>query len=601
MSVPASAEPADVDAAVLGVERSLSGRRWLRRAADDRTVLTLQQRLGVSDIVARVLAGREVGPDEAADFLAPTLRAALPDPNHLLDMDKAVARLVAALDAGERITVFGDYDVDGATSSALLVRYFRAIGVEIGVYIPDRIAEGYGPNAAALERLAGEGTKVLVTVDCGITAHEPLTAGQAAGLDVVVVDHHVAEPRLPPAVAVVNPNRLDDPSPHGQLAAVGVTFLLLVALNRALRDLGRFADGQEPDLLALLDLVALGTVCDVVPLTGINRALVAQGLKVMARRQNIGLRALADVARMDQAPGVYHAGFLLGPRLNAGGRVGEAAMGSSLLTTEDAAAARAMAMRLDGFNQERQALEAAVLADALRRVGGAGADMPVVTVAGEGWHPGVIGIVASRLVERLGRPVCVVAVNDGVGKGSGRSVSGADLGSAVIAARQKGLLINGGGHKMAAGFTVEAGKVDLLAAFLEERLADAVAAARANRSMTLDGTLAVEGATDALCRDVDRVGPFGVGNPEPRFAIAGARLAHADRVGENHVRCRLVGDRGGRLGAIAFRIADEPLGQALLAGRGQLFHVAGRLRINRWQGREEVQLQIEDAQPVTAG
>ena len=479
MSGLAPAATADLEPAVLGVERSLAGRRWVRRSADERTVLTLQQRLGVSDIVARVLAGREIGVEDAADFLSPTLRAALPDPGHLLDMDKAVARLVAAVEAGERVVVFGDYDVDGATSSALLVRYFRALGVEIGVYIPDRVAEGYGPNAAALERLAGEGVNVVVTVDCGITAHDPLAAGQAAGLDVIVVDHHVAEPRLPVAAAVVNPNRLDDPSPHGQLAAVGVTFLLLVALNRALREAGRFAGGGEPDLLGLLDLVALGTVCDVVPLTGVNRALVAQGLKVMARRQNVGLTALADVARMDQAPGVYHAGFLLGPRLNAGGRVGEAGMGWALLTTEDMTAARAMAQRLDGFNTERQALEAAVLADALARVEAAGGDAPVVTVAGEGWHPGVIGIVASRLVERLGRPVCVVAVNDGVGKGSGRSISGVDLGSAVIAARQKELLVNGGGHKMAAGFTVEPGKLDLLAAFLEERLAEAVAAAQA--------------------------------------------------------------------------------------------------------------------------
>lgn len=588
------------DTALLDVEQSLRQQRWIQKPADERIVLALQQRLGLSDIVARILAARNIDLENAESFLNPKLKSALPDPAHLLDMDKAVERLVQAIDLGEPIVVFGDYDVDGATSSALLVRYFRMIGVNIDVYIPDRIAEGYGPNSKALKRLAEDGARVVVTVDCGITAHEPLAAGQAAGLDIIVVDHHAAEPQLPPAIAIVNPNRLDDSSSHGQMAAVGVTFLLIVELNRRLRSTGRFLDRNEPDLTSLLDLVALGTVCDVVPLEGVNRAFVAQGLKIMARRRNVGLSALADVARMDQAPGVYHAGFLLGPRLNAGGRVGEAGMGAALLTTENTTEARDMAERLDAFNTERRGFEAAVLAAATRFVEASGlaGNTPILIPAGEGWHPGVIGIVASRLVEKFGRPVCMVAINDGVGKGSGRSISGVDLGSAVIAARQKGHLIDGGGHKMAAGFTVAPNKLDILRAFLEERLSEQVATAQSNRALKLEGAISVEGATLELCSDLDALGPFGVGNPEPRFALADARIAFADRVGENHVRCRLAGDRGGQLKAIAFRTADEPLGQALLNGMGQSFHLAGRLRIDRWQGREEVQLQIEDAHPV---
>jgi len=432
MTTAAATRPTPPRDCVLGVERSLSGRRWEARLTDDRKSLALAQRLGVPELVARVLAARGVGLETAADFLAPSLRALLPDPSCLLDMDAAAERLYQALRDGERVAVFGDYDVDGATSSALLQRFLRALGVDLRVYIPDRLAEGYGPNAPALRRLATEGVRLAVTVDCGISAFGALEAAREAGLEVIVVDHHQAEMRLPPAAAVVNPNRLDQPGGLGQLAAVGVAYLLVVALNRLLRRSGWYAARAlpEPDLLAWLDLVALGTVCDVVPLTGVNRALVAQGLKVMARRGNRGLAALCDVAGVAEPPGTYHAGFLLGPRVNAGGRVGEAGLGARLLATEDAGEAASIAARLDGYNAERREIERRVLDQAIEAIeaeGGPGEALAFA--AAEGWHPGVIGIVASRLKERYNLPALVVALDGALGKGSGRSVAGVDLGS----------------------------------------------------------------------------------------------------------------------------------------------------------------------------
>ena len=456
----------------LGVGRSLTGKLWRARACDDRIALALSERFDLPEIVGRVLAGRGVGLDQAESFLDPTLRRLLPDPSHLKDMDAAVKRLTRAITSGETVAVFGDYDVDGATSSALLKRFFASAGGKLVVYIPDRMKEGYGPNAPALLKLKKDGAAVAVTVDCGITAHEPLGAAKEAGLDVVVVDHHVGEPALPPAVAVVNPNRLDETSPHRQLAAVGVAFLLVVALNRALRAAGWYGDKRpEPDLMQWLDLVALGTVADVVPLTGVNRALVRQGLAVAARRANIGMAALSDVAGLKQAPAAYHLGFLLGPRVNAGGRVGEADLGTRLLSTEDADEARKIAAHLNDLNRERQEIERRVLEQAIEQVEKSGASGAIVHVIAEGWHPGVIGIVASRLKDRYARPALVTAIGgDGIGKGSGRSVNGADLGSAVIAARQSGLLMNGGGHPMAAGWTVAKGGAEKFAAFVAERL-----------------------------------------------------------------------------------------------------------------------------------
>jgi single-stranded-DNA-specific exonuclease len=583
----------------LGVDASATGRLWRMRPCDERLALALAQRFALPDAIARVLAGRSIGVEAVPDFLDPTVRAALPDPSHLEDMDAAATRLADAIEAGEAIAVFGDYDVDGATSAALLQHYLRAVGHQARIYVPDRLREGYGPNAEALLRLHADGAALVVTVDCGITAHAPLAAAAEAGLDVIVIDHHVAEPALPPAVAVVNPNRLDDASPHKQLAAVGVAFLLVVALNRELRRRGRFANGPEPDLLRWLDLVALGTVCDVVPLTGLNRALVAQGLKQMARRANPGLAALADVARVDGPPNAYHAGFLLGPRVNAGGRVGEADMGARLLTTADPEVGRELAGCLDRYNAERQAIEAEVLAAALRQAGPAAErGDPVIVVAGADWHPGVIGIVASRLVERFGRPAAVVALVDGTGKGSARSVSGVDLGAAVIAARQSGLLVNGGGHKMAAGFTVAADGVGALAAFLNDRLRAAVDDATRTPTLKLDGVLSVDGATLAFAEQLERLAPFGVGNPEPMLVLKGARVAFVDLVGEAHLRCALAGDAGGRLKAIAFRAATEPLGAVLRTGAGQRLHLAGKLRRDTWRGRNDVQFVIEDAAPA---
>jgi len=490
--------------------------------------------------------------------------------------------------------------VDGATSAALLSRFLVATGAPAPrIYVPDRQAEGYGPNAAALRRLRAEGSALAITVDCGTTAHEALEAARDAGLQMIVVDHHVAEPRLPPAVAVINPNRLDDASSHGELAAVGVAFLLAVAVNRCLRQRGWYESRAEPDLRQLLDLVALGSICDMAPLVGVNRVLVAQGLKVMARRANLGLRTLADVAGIDSAPGTYHAGFLLGPRINAGGRVGEADLGARLLTTDDAAEASALAVRLDAYNRERQAIEAAVLDGALTEAEaqvGEGDVPPVLVVSGTGWHPGVVGIVASRLVERFRRPTCVLSVDrdSGQASGSGRSIAGVDLGSAVIAACQAGLLVKGGGHPMAAGFTLEESRIDAFSEFLADRLGAAIGAAAARPGLRLDGVLTPAGATLGLAETLDRVGPFGIGNPEPRFALTGVRVAYAAAVGDAHLRCVLEGG-GGRVDGIAFRCRETPLGDALAAGDGAPLLVAGRLRADTWRGRTRVQFHIDDA------
>ena len=584
------------DAAFLDIERSVTGKRWVGRPVDDRMAAVLSREHDLPDLVARAMVGRGLTPDTASSFLNPSLRDQLPDPMHLQGMEAAVGRLCRAVQNGERIAVFGDYDVDGATSSALLQRYLTAIGAGTAVYIPDRMAEGYGPNAPALAALQDQGAAVVVTVDCGITAFDPLQAAQDRGLDVIVVDHHAAEPRLPAAVAVVNPNRLDDNSPHGYLAAVGVTFLVLVALNRTLREAGWFKTRREPDLRALLDLVALGTVADVVALKGVNRVLTAQGLKVLAQRRNTGLRALSDVAGVDEKPGTYHLGFLLGPRINAGGRVGEPGLGARLLATEDAAEAQSIARRLDGYNAERREIEAACLDQAIEQVEQGGMAEHLVYAEADGWHPGVIGIVAGRLKERYNRPACVVALDGGTGKGSGRSVDAVDLGTAVIAARQEGLLINGGGHKMAAGFTVARDASGDFRDFLAERIAAQLDGAAIRAKLAVDGALDVAGATTGLIDTLERLAPFGMGNPEPRYVLRHARVVQADIVGTDHVRCRLAGEGGGSLKAIAFRCADQELGAMLLQARGGApLHIAGRLRIDRWQGREQPQLMIDDA------
>ncbi len=592
----ARAEATDPPPAFLGVAASLTGRRWQLRASDERAALALAQRFDLPEIVGRVLAGRGVGLDQAPLFLDPTLRAALPDPSRLTDMDRACERLAGAIQRDEPIAVFGDYDVDGATSTALLARYLKAVGARARVYIPDRITEGYGPNAPALAKLRREGAAVAVTVDCGTGAHAALAAARIEGLDVIVADHHAAEADLPPAFAVVNPNRLDDASGQGMLAAVGVAFLMLVGLNRALRAAGWFKTRPEPDLLQWLDLVALGTVADVVPLVGLNRALVTQGLKVMAGRGNAGIAALADVAGVAEPPEAYHAGFVLGPRVNAGGRIGAPDLGARILATDDAAEAAELARKLDALNRERQAIEARVLADAIAAIEADGGAHALAFAAGEGWHPGVVGIVAARLKERYNVPACVVALAGETGTGSGRSVAGVDLGACVIAARQAGLVLKGGGHAMAAGFTAARDQLAPLRAFLEERIAARVREARIVPTLTFDGALRPDGATAELVAALARLGPFGSGNPEPRFALPAARIGFAAPAGDAHVRLAVSPDGPGRpLKAIAFRCLETELGRALLAAQGGALHLAGKLRLDTWNGATGVQLVVEDA------
>lgn len=581
--------------AFLGIDHSLSGRHWQLSPSDPRAAEQISQRLALPEILGRVLASRRIELDAVEGFLNPTLRDLLPDPFHLKDMDKAADRLAAAIQSDEMIGLFGDYDVDGATSAALLQRYFRAVGGRCLVHIPDRMIEGYGPNIAALLKLQQAGAGLVVTVDCGITSFEPLAAAKQAGIAMIIIDHHEAEAALPDAFAIVNPNRLDETSSHGHLAAVGVAFLLAVAVQKKLRDCDWFAERPAPDLMQWLDIVALGTVCDVVPLIGVNRALVAQGLKIMARRANPGIAALADRAGIEERIEAFHLGYLLGPRVNAGGRVGQADLGVQLLATDDPAEAAIMAERLDLYNKDRQEIEAAVLLDAIEQVESRADDgRPLVIAAADGWHPGVIGIIAGRLKERYGRPSCVIAFEGEEGKGSGRSVPGLDLGGAVIAARQAGLLVKGGGHAMAAGFTLRKARLQEFSDFLAERLTEQMEGPL-RPTLTLDGALDPAGATIELVETLARLAPFGSGNAEPRFALIGARISAPRIVGSGHVSCSVTGRNGGRLKAIAFRAADSELGHALLANDGTPMHLAGTLRIDNWQGRSAVQMFIEDA------
>ena len=586
---------ADADRTVVG--RSVNARVWRLKAVDERLVLALIQRHGLPDAVARALAARKVGLDAAPDFLAPTLRRTLPDPSCLADMDAAAERIAKAIASGEGIAVFGDYDVDGATSSALLLRFLRALGREARLHIPDRIDEGYGPNAPALLALRAQGASLVVTVDCGAAAPEPLAAAAAAGLDVVVLDHHRISGPPPPAVAVVNPNRPDDASGLGALAACGVTFLTLVAVNRALRRDGFFRGRDEPDLLSMLDLVALGTVCDVVPLAGLNRAFVAQGLKVLGGRHGAGVRALAEIAGLGPEIDVEHLAFAMGPRINAGGRVGQADLGARLLATDDPVEAATLAEALNGHNESRKAIEAAVLrqaaAEAETQAGDGDEPGRLILVAGENWHPGVVGIVASRLKERFHRPAVAVAASNGQGRASGRSIPGVDLGALIGEARRAGLVVDGGGHPMAAGFTVDMERLPSLRRFLDERLADQGEAPPP--MVELDGGLSVGGVTVPLAAAVARLAPFGAGNPEPRFMVASAEVARAQIVGGTHIRCQLTGADGARLSAIAFRAVGTPLGEALLAKGGAPLHLAGTIRRDRWNGEDRVQFRIEDA------
>lgn len=582
--------------AVFGVERSVLGQPWRWRGGRERAA-ELASRSGLDDIVAQLFLARGAAFDDLKRLRAPTIRDWLPDPSLFQDMAAATDRVVQAVQRGEPIVVFGDYDVDGATSAALLIRHLRACGADVDYYIPDRLMEGYGPSGAALEALAQRGKKLAITVDCGTQAFEALDRACAAGLDVVVIDHHKASTELPRCVAVVNPNRIDEDggAAYGHLAAVGVAFLLAVAVNRRLRDLGWFATRPEPRLIELLDLVALGTVADVVPLTGLNRAFVAQGLKVMAARRNVGMAALIDVAKMERAPQAGDLGFLLGPRINAGGRVGRSDLGVRLLTTEDVEEARVIAAELDVLNGERRAIETMVT-DAAAAICGAQANQAVAVIAGHGWHAGVIGIVASRIKDKLGKPTIIIGIDAaGIGKGSGRSLPGVDLGSAVLAAKDQGLLVAGGGHAMAAGLTIAADKVGAFAEFLNDRLAADVGRAQQGSALTLDAALAPGGVCVELAEALDGAGPYGAGWPQPRVAAGPCTVVKCDVVGTGHVRVVLSGADGARIKAVAFRHADSALGAALANARGRRLYVAGRIKRDDWGSRPSAELHLDDA------
>ncbi len=582
---------------VFGVSRSLTGRSWRWRGGN----MQLGAGIGTgTDIVDQLLIARGVERDDIDRHRNPTLRDFLPDPSAFRDMDIAAERISQAVLANERITVYGDYDVDGATSSALLIRLLRDLGVEAGYYIPDRLLEGYGPSGEALVRLGEQGSTLVITVDCGAMAHEALAMAHDAGIDVIVVDHHKCAAELPKAVALVNPNRLDEDdlaSSHGHLAAVGVAFLLGVALVRTLRERGYFEKRQAPDLFGLLDLVALGTVADVAALHGLNRAFVAQGLKVMARRNNIGMSALIDASRLKRAPGCSDLGFALGPRINAGGRVGESTLGVRLLTTRNEDEARDIAAQLSTLNEERRDIEAEVQSAAEDQLAGQH-NRAVHILHGENWHPGVIGIVAGRIKEKTGKPALVIAVDGatGQGKGSGRSIAGVDLGAVIIRARDEGFLLAGGGHAMAAGLTVSVDKLDAFSEWLDETLEAQVAKACLKQEMLLDIAVAPGGLVPDLVEALDSGGPYGVGWPGPRVAVGPVRLVKCDIVGTDHVRLIAAGDDGRSFKGIAFRAAESEMGQSLLhASQGRKLWLAGRIKIDDWGSRPQAELHLEDA------
>lgn len=601
--------PEGVHRSFLGVRRSVTGKAWIDRLtpASDNIALTIAQTHGISDLVARILAGRGVLADEAPDFLNPTIKHLMPDPYVLQDMAAAAERLARAIRTAETVAIFGDYDVDGATSAALLCRYFNAYGVKPRIYIPDRILEGYGPNPAAIRELVADGATLIVTVDCGVTSFDALEEAQRLQVDVVVLDHHQAGTALPPAHAIVNPNRHDDRSRLGHLAAVGVTFMAVVAMHRLLREEASHSDSANAiNLMTFLDLVALGTVCDVVPLQTLNRAFVTRGVMQMRgmadRAANAGLAALARVSRVEGPLTPYHLGFLLGPRINAGGRVGDAGLGARLLTLDDPFRADEIAQRLDVLNSERQALEKAVLEEAdAQALAEAGVDddaehgPSVLITSSEQWHPGVLGIVAARLKESYRRPAFALAFDrSGKGTGSGRSIGGVDLGKAVREAVEAGILLKGGGHAMAAGLTVQRERLGDLRLFFEQALKADVSAAREHRALTIDGALTARAAGTDLLDEIERAGPYGAGHPAPVFAFPSHWISYAGLVGNGHVKVTIKSGDGASLAGIAFRAADNPLGKALLTGGQKPLHFAGQLAVNSWQGRVTPQLRIID-------
>nr|WP_132552645.1 single-stranded-DNA-specific exonuclease RecJ [Rhizobium azibense] len=599
--VDIAADP--VQRAFLGVEKSVLDNRWVSRLdqAGQNRALAISQVHGLPDLIARVLAGRGVGVDEALEFLDPTIRSLMPDPYTLTDCEKAARRLVEAIGRGENVAIFGDYDVDGAASSALMYRFLTHFGVRANIYIPDRIFEGYGPNPTAIDQLIDNGAQLIVTVDCGSTSHEALGAAEKRNIDVVVIDHHQVTHDLPHCHALVNPNREDDLSGQGHLCAAGVVFLVLVAALRLLRETGdKRVTGI--DLLHWLDIVALATVCDVVPLKGLNRAYVVKGLVAARHQSNAGLTALFRKAGLSGPVTPYHFGFLIGPRINAGGRIGDAALGSRLLTLDDPGEAEVIAQRLDELNRERQAMEAAMLqeaeAEALAEYGdGEGAS--VIVTARDKWHPGIVGLLAARLKEKFKRPAFAIAFDpSGRGTGSGRSINGFDMGRMVRAAMDEGLLLKGGGHAMAAGLTVEREKLGALRNFFTERAEKTVSALVANETLKIDGAIGASGATIELIDRLETAGPYGSGHSQPIFAVPAHRLRDARMVGDKHVKVTLEAMDGSRLDGIAFRAADTSLGNLLLNSRGASLHVAGMLGAEHYQGARRIQLRVCDAAPA---
>ena len=590
--------------AFLGVDQSVRGFRWVERLDPARasTAMAIAQANGLPELLGRVLAARGAEAATLSHYLDPSLRHLLPDPANLQDMEQAAERFARAIRESEPIAVFGDYDVDGAASVALVVRFLRAHGQTPATYIPDRLTEGYGPTPASLSGLVEAGAKLILTVDCGTAAAAAIEAASGRGADIIVIDHHQADEVLPPAFAVLNPNRQDDLSGLGHLAAAGMVFLFLVASARVLRRQGFYRSGAEPDLLGLLDLVALATVCDMVPLKGVNRALVAKGLKVLRLRHNAGLRALADVARIDSAPTCFTLGFILGPRINAGGRVGASGLGAKLLASDDESEARAIAARLDDLNAERKAIEERMLEEAVALAEQAlNAGQPYLWLAADGWHKGLLGLVAGRITERFHLPTFAVSWDpDGQGVGSARSISSVDLGLVIRDAVHQSLLLQGGGHAMAAGFKLERRRQQEVLAFIGDRLAIPVAAATALRTLAIDGALSSAGANKELMGLLDQAGPYGQGHPEPRFAFPAHRLSRVRPLGGQHIRCTLSAADGARIGAVAFRVIDTPLAKLLLADDGRPLHVAGHLRRDSWNGRDGVELVIEDAATPTA-
>ncbi len=584
----------------------LSGNKWQAKAADDSFALACAQQYGIDESLGRLLDQRDVPLDQVDEYLNPTIRNLLPDPFHLKGMEEAVARIVSAVQAGETIGVFGDYDVDGATSSAILLRYFSALGVKAVVHIPDRQKEGYGPNLYGFEKLKEQGATLIITVDTGALAHDVLGEAAELGYEVIVLDHHQGEAELPASVAVVNPNRFDETTEYKYLAAVGVTFLALVGLHKRLREAKHFT--QEPDLLGLLDIVALGTVCDVVPLVGLNRAFVTQGLKVMAQRKNAGITCLLSVGGVDEVPSTYHLGFVIGPRINAGGRVGQADLGVRLLVENEFSKAHEMAEKLDHYNKERKAIESQVQEEAMAQAEAqvAAGEASMIFAVGADWHEGVIGIVAGRIKEKFSLPAAVISLNsekDNMGKASARSVSGVDMGQMVIAARQAGLLIAGGGHAMAAGFSVSNEKRDEFIAFARERLAASVAEFQAHYVREYSAILPLSATSVELCDDIEHIGPYGAGNAAPRFRINNVQLVKTDIIGKTQEHLRLIAaepkEVAGRstksLKIMSFGTAQEQFGQQLIAAKGKTVSLIGRLKREEWRGNVSVSLMLEDA------